>query len=351
MIKPMIACGGMVAILCIVLTFVQANDTERNSDAMFQRYLNIDSGRQQTLMKALEEVLPLSQPFPGVPQECTTEVCLLRQLYALIHVSLTRSGALPFAEPWLRGPPGEDPRSSYDLRYLIPDWTKKDGDGQKRHEHLIGGGVKPQELLVSERHQMAKFLQYISDDSEEGSVLHNLQTGTCLEFDDTHWTEAFFRKFCDQMISCFYEPKMEKAGAFQLQDESALKEDEKHLLNTLELHFDLLNVTEAIPRNTFTLFVLNQVLEHVQNPYVALKNIFSLLRPGGIVVASTPFHAPNHGAPNDYFRYAPQGMVSVLREVGFEVQIVCVFDTSAGILAGSAVGVDAYYFTDEDLFD
>jgi len=42
-------------------------------------------------------------------------------------------------------------------------------------------------------------------------------------------------------------------------------------------------------------------------------------------------------------------MVKVLQDAGFEVLMICVFDVNVGLYAGYSVGVDAFYFDNEDI--
>lgn len=51
-----------------------------------------------------------------------------------------------------------------------------------------------------------------------------------------------------------------------------------------------------------------EVLEHVQHPRQAAAEIFRILRPGGLVVGSTPFLLGIHDAPADYFRFTRHGL-------------------------------------------
>lgn len=52
-----------------------------------------------------------------------------------------------------------------------------------------------------------------------------------------------------------------------------------------------------------------EVLEHVQHPHQAVAEIFRILRPGGLVVGSTPFLLGIHDSPADYFRFTRHGLI------------------------------------------
>lgn len=56
-----------------------------------------------------------------------------------------------------------------------------------------------------------------------------------------------------------------------------------------------------------TVFCL-EVLEHVQRPHLAAAEVFRVLRPGGLMIGSTPFLLGIHDAPADYFRFTRHGL-------------------------------------------
>jgi SAM-dependent methyltransferase len=59
-------------------------------------------------------------------------------------------------------------------------------------------------------------------------------------------------------------------------------------------------------QNSFDLVVCQATLEHVYDPFNAMKNIFSLLRVEGVVVLHTHTPVfPYHPYPHDYLRYHP----------------------------------------------
>jgi SAM-dependent methyltransferase len=61
-----------------------------------------------------------------------------------------------------------------------------------------------------------------------------------------------------------------------------------------------------------------QVLEHVADPWQAVRTLHDLCRPGGHVVVSTPFLIPVHGPP-DYWRFTQTGMRLLLEGAGLVV--------------------------------
>ena len=59
----------------------------------------------------------------------------------------------------------------------------------------------------------------------------------------------------------------------------------------------------------FDAVVSDQVLEHVEgNPQQAVDETLRVLKPGGIVLHTTCFINPIHGAPSDFWRFTPEAL-------------------------------------------
>ena len=56
-----------------------------------------------------------------------------------------------------------------------------------------------------------------------------------------------------------------------------------------------------------------ETLEHIENPLLAMAEIFRVLNPGGLVVISSAMDYPVHERPADYWRFTPQGFELLLR--------------------------------------
>ena len=84
---------------------------------------------------------------------------------------------------------------------------------------------------------------------------------------------------------------------------------------------DVVGSATAIPLAdaSFDTVVSTEVLEHVTEPLVALKEMRRVLKPGGYLILTTPMYWPRHEAPYDFFRYPYDGLLHLFKESGWEV--------------------------------
>jgi SAM-dependent methyltransferase len=71
--------------------------------------------------------------------------------------------------------------------------------------------------------------------------------------------------------------------------------------------------------NSLDFLIADQVFEHLEKPWVAVKEIYRVLKPGGIVIVTTPFMIAVHEEKDckDYYRYTPRGLKSLFSK--FEI--------------------------------
>lgn len=81
---------------------------------------------------------------------------------------------------------------------------------------------------------------------------------------------------------------------------------------------------DAIPVETghFDAVICVAVLEHVRDPDEVMKELFRVLKPGGVLLLDVPFLQPEHLCPTDFQRYTKDGLVRVATRAGFAVESV-----------------------------
>jgi len=59
----------------------------------------------------------------------------------------------------------------------------------------------------------------------------------------------------------------------------------------------------------------NAVLEHVRDPHQVAREMVRVLKSGGIAIIQTPFLENIHSWPEDYYRFTPQGLRYLFRDL------------------------------------
>lgn len=70
---------------------------------------------------------------------------------------------------------------------------------------------------------------------------------------------------------------------------------------------------------SFDVALCTQVLEHVPEPSVVLRELYRVLRAGGTLYLSAPQSWHQHQKPHDYYRYTSFGLRYLLEKAGFRV--------------------------------
>lgn len=96
---------------------------------------------------------------------------------------------------------------------------------------------------------------------------------------------------------------------------------------------DIVGSVEAIPTvdNRFALIITQEVLEHVENPFLAIKEIARVLKPGGKAYVQLPFMIGYHPCPKDFWRFTHEGIAQLGEYSGLK----CIAN---GVSVGSATG-------------
>jgi SAM-dependent methyltransferase len=96
---------------------------------------------------------------------------------------------------------------------------------------------------------------------------------------------------------------------------------------------DLLSL--PFPEASFDGVVLTEVLEHCQDPHGAIHEVHRVLKPGGLLLVTSPFLWPTHGIEGeyrDYWRFTRQGWELLLHSF-HSVQITACAWTTEGAAA------------------
>ena len=78
---------------------------------------------------------------------------------------------------------------------------------------------------------------------------------------------------------------------------------------------DITNI--PVEESRFDIIICTQVLEHLVDPRGAFTEFSRILKPGGVLMLTTNFLFPIHGAPYDYFRFTVFGLQNVCEASGF----------------------------------
>jgi ubiquinone/menaquinone biosynthesis C-methylase UbiE len=78
----------------------------------------------------------------------------------------------------------------------------------------------------------------------------------------------------------------------------------------------------AIPveDDRFDAVVFNQVMEHLPEPYLVLRELYRVLKPGGSMIYSAPLFYEEHEQPYDFYRYTQFGVRHLFQKAGFELE-------------------------------
>ena len=71
---------------------------------------------------------------------------------------------------------------------------------------------------------------------------------------------------------------------------------------------------QTIPENHFDLVVCTEVLEHVNDPFGAAKELYRIVKKGGVVAVSTPFNFRIHNPLPDNWRFTIHGLKVLFKD-------------------------------------
>ncbi|HLB75292.1 MAG TPA: class I SAM-dependent methyltransferase [Sedimentisphaerales bacterium] len=105
----------------------------------------------------------------------------------------------------------------------------------------------------------------------------------------------------------------------------------KHIFTNIDSYYgvDIVENSEAdlicdvqkleIEDNSADTILSTQVIEHVPEPNVLMREISRICKKGGIVLLTAPFLCRIHGEPHDFFRFTRFGLKHLFEKNGFEI--------------------------------
>jgi SAM-dependent methyltransferase len=83
-------------------------------------------------------------------------------------------------------------------------------------------------------------------------------------------------------------------------------------------HYDLHTISNHF-KNEFDFFLFNQTIEHLYNPFEAIKQIYEIVKPGGYVFTSVPILNIPHSTPIHFNGFNPMGLAVLFKTSNFEI--------------------------------
>lgn len=74
------------------------------------------------------------------------------------------------------------------------------------------------------------------------------------------------------------------------------------------------NNSEIVDSNYFDVVLCAEVLEHCLNPFSAIEEMRRIIKPGGILLLTTPFNFRIHGPLPDCWRFTEHGLRALLSD-------------------------------------
>jgi SAM-dependent methyltransferase len=89
-------------------------------------------------------------------------------------------------------------------------------------------------------------------------------------------------------------------------------------------NIDRFGTAYQLPANDseFDSALCTAVLEHLEEPELALRECYRVLRPGGVAIYTVPFIWHLHEEPRDFYRYSKYGLKYLFEKVGLEIVVI-----------------------------
>ncbi|MFN8432893.1 MAG: methyltransferase domain-containing protein [Anaerolineales bacterium] len=104
----------------------------------------------------------------------------------------------------------------------------------------------------------------------------------------------------------------------------------------------------GMPKDHFDAIICTQVFEHLASPEKAAHALYKLMAPGGVLLLTAPFINQVHYDPTDFRRFTPDGLEMIIKEAGFDIEIVT-FGGNSLVGTGSLLGMVQEDFSTHEL--
>jgi SAM-dependent methyltransferase len=135
-----------------------------------------------------------------------------------------------------------------------------------------------------------------------------------VHYDYGHWARTVMYRECFRLIRELEPPKLDA-----LEISAGKVWQPLGFRSYTEANFPEFDVCSMTLPGRYDLIIADQVFEHLLWPYRAGKNAYSMLRPGGHLLVTTPFLIKVHEVPVDCSRWTELGMKHLLAECGFPI--------------------------------
>ena len=91
----------------------------------------------------------------------------------------------------------------------------------------------------------------------------------------------------------------------------------QHPLSKADIIADAYDTNQL--NDSFDTILSTSVLEHLERPQEAIKEMYRILKPGGHVILTSPLFWHLHEEPQDFFRFTKYGLSHMFAEAGFQI--------------------------------
>ena len=95
---------------------------------------------------------------------------------------------------------------------------------------------------------------------------------------------------------------------------------------------------------SFDLVYSFQTMEHVNNPFLFVRHLVAITKPGGAIFLTTVFSFAYHPSPSDYWRFSPQGLQELFKQAGDNMLLWAGFGPNQGGVIAVAQRTPATYW-------